>query len=246
MRIGIVADIHGNLPAFERVLARLKEYEGVDRLVCLGDVVGYGPYPNECLDLLRDQNHICLPGNHDWATVGKAERVVFNDDARWTIDWTDHQLIADHRAYLAGLVPLGELPDAPFTVVHASPREPIWEYIIDEKVAEVCFPFFQTPYCLVGHTHRPAVFRLAADGTVTKTVPEATEVIPWGAERLIVNPGSVGQPRNGDPRAHYAVLDPTARTITFERIEYPILRIQTRMHALNFPPRLIRRLEKGN
>jgi predicted phosphodiesterase len=245
VRVGIVADIHGNLPAFVRVITQLKEFDAADRLICLGDVVGYGPYPNECLDLLRDHDHICMPGNHDWGAVGRAERVVFYDDAGFVLDGTAGRLTAAPRAYLLGLTPRGELADAPFTLVHASPREPIWEYIVDEQDAKVCFPFFQTPYCLVGHTHRPGVFRLGAEGTVTLTEPEPSEVIHLGPERMIINPGSVGQPRNGDPRAHYAVFDTDAQTLTFERIEYPIVLTQARMRDLDFPARLIHRLAKG-
>jgi predicted phosphodiesterase len=245
MRIGIVADIHANLPAFVRVLSRLKELGATDTLWCLGDVVGYGPYPNECLDLLREYNHVCLPGNHDWGVIGRAERVLFNDAAGFVIDWTAKQLTPDNRAYLEALTPVLTPADQPFTLLHASPRDPIWEYIRDAHDATVCFPFFKTPYCLVGHTHVPAVFRQDADGIVHPSEPEADEALHPGPDRLIINPGSVGQPRNGDPRAHYAVLDTDENLLFFERVEYPLVLTQARMREYDFPLRLIHRLETG-
>ncbi len=245
MRIGIIADIHANLPALETVLARLKA-DGADGWIwCLGDVVGYGPQPNECLDLLRTYDHICLPGNHEWGVLGRAERVLFNDDAGFVIDWTIAHLTPDNHTYLEKLPQTRNLPMAHFTLVHASPRDPIWEYVVEAHDAALCYPFFHTRYCLVGHTHLALAFRRAADGTVTRTEPEPGVSIPLDHERLILNPGSVGQPRNGDPRAHYAIYDTDADAIIYHRVEYPIAQTQARMRELHFPPRLVSRLEVG-
>jgi predicted phosphodiesterase len=246
LRIGIIADIHANLPAFEVVLAQLKEQDATGWLWCLGDVVGYGPYPNECLDLLRTYTHVCMPGNHDWGAVGKAERVVFNDAAGFVLDWTTQQLTPANRAYLTELQEVRTFPLARMTLVHASPRDPIWEYVVEPKDARVCFPFFRTRDCLMGHTHLPSVFRQADDDTVTLAEPQDQQQVRLGGDRLMINPGSVGQPRNGDPRAHFAVLDTHESTITFHRIAYPIATTQARMRELHFPERLITRLASGS
>jgi len=245
MRIGIVEDIHANLPAFVRVLTKLKEHDATDHLWCLGDVVGYGPHPNECLELLREHDHRCVPGNHDWGTIGRTDPQLFNDISLWALNWTKERLSPDNRAYLESLPVTIPVPDSPFTLVHGSPRDPIWEYLVEAEDAAPNFPLFATPYCLVGHTHLPRIFRLRADGTVTAREPQAGEVLTLGAERLIVNAGSVGQPRDGDPRAHYAVLDTSAGTILFDRVEYPIILTQARMRDWDFPVGLIRRLEIG-
>src|SRR5438105_8697299 len=127
LRIGIVSDIHANLVAFEAVLEALHEAGATERLWCIGDMVGYGPQPNECLDLLRSYDHICVPGNHDYGVLGKTDRASFNADALFVLRWTDERLTTDNRQYLESL-PLRWEPDDAFTVVHASPRDPIWEY----------------------------------------------------------------------------------------------------------------------
>jgi diadenosine tetraphosphatase ApaH/serine/threonine PP2A family protein phosphatase len=245
MRIGIVADIHANLAAFVRVLTKLKEQGAADHLWCLGDMVGYGPHPNECLDLLREKTHLCVPGNHDWGLVGRTDAVLFNEVALWVLNWTSPRIRRDHWTYLDDLPLTVAVPDQPFTLVHGSPRDPIWEYLVEAKEAAPCFRFFSTPYCLVGHTHLPRVFRQQADGTVTLLEPEPQTVLPLGPERLIINPGSVGQPRDGDPRAHYAILDTDTQTIFFDRVEYPIVLTQARMRDEDFPPLLIERLDQG-
>ena len=246
MRIGIISDIHANFVALETVLAKLKEVGATTRLWCLGDVVGYGPHPNECIDLLRTHEHICLPGNHDWGCIGRADPNMFNTEARFVLEWTAAHLNADNRDYLAALPEIVPMPDVPFTLVHASPRDPIWEYLLEPQAAAECFPLIDTPYCLVGHTHVPAVFRQApGDETVKMVLPEPTETVRLGAARLIVNPGSVGQPRDHDPRAHYAVFDSDENTLQFGRIDYDIAATQDAMRALDFPRRLITRLDYG-
>jgi diadenosine tetraphosphatase ApaH/serine/threonine PP2A family protein phosphatase len=246
LRIGIVTDIHANLAAFETVLAQLKAQKATERLWCLGDVVGYGPFPNECLDLLREYEHICLPGNHDWGAIGRADPNLFNSDARFVLEWTAERLTPDNRAYLEALPEIVHMPDVPFTLVHASPRDHIWEYLLEPQEAAECFPFFETSYCLVGHTHVPAVFRQSPeDGTVKMILPEPNEMVRLSSPRLILNPGSVGQPRDHDPRAHYAIYDTDEHTLQFCRVDYPIAVTQGAMQALDFPRRLIARLDYG-
>ncbi len=242
MRILVISDIHANLAAFEAVLADAGK---VDAVLCLGDIVGYGPDPNECVALLRDLNPlISLSGNHDWAVLGKLDVEDFNHDAQAAIRWTQSALRPDHRAYLQSLPPAGQFGD--FTLAHASPRYPVWEYITDTLTAAENFEYFNTPYCLVGHTHAVAIFeQIGANGYCDLLLPEYGVPLALGEERLILNPGSVGQPRDHDPRAAYAILDDEARTWEVRRVEYPIEQTQARMREIGLPRRLIARLSYG-
>jgi len=242
MRILIVSDIHANLAAFEAVLA---DAGAVDAVLCLGDIVGYGPDPNECIARLRALNPIVsLSGNHDWATLGKLDVEDFNGDAQKAIRWTQAVLTPEHRVYLAGLPPNGQLGD--FTLAHASPRYPVWEYILDTVTAAENFEHFNTPYCLVGHTHAASIFQqIGANGNCDLLVPEYGVSLELGEQRLILNPGSVGQPRDADPRAAYAILDDAAHTWEARRVAYPIEQTQARMREAGLPRRLIARLSYG-
>jgi len=242
MRILIISDIHANLAAFEAILA---DATGKwDTIWCLGDLVGYGPDPNECIDLLRQYEHISLSGNHDWAVLDKLDVNSFNRDARTAIIWTQATLSGDNREYLEAL-PAKILRD-PFTLAHASPRQPVWEYILDIYTAAANFAFFDTTYCLVGHTHVPILYEEEKEASaITAYVPVSAETIQLNEARLIINPGSVGQPRDADPRAAYALLDTDKMTWFYQRVEYPIATTQERMERYGLPQRLITRLEYG-
>jgi predicted phosphodiesterase len=161
MRVLILSDIHANLIALETVLSDAAgEY---DTIWCLGDVVGYGPRPNECIDLMRSKSEVCVMGNHDWAVLGRPGISVddFNPQARQAVMWTRAQLTADNVAYLDKLVdtPLHPSAEEDILITHASPREPVWEYILTPTTALENFAFFEESICLVGHTHKPAIFR---------------------------------------------------------------------------------------
>lgn len=243
MRTLVISDIHANLIALEAVL----EHAGGswDRLWFLGDLVGYGPNPNECVERLRKlEPAAALSGNHDWAVLDKLDTEEFNDDARWAVNWTRGELTADNLTYLDTLPPLRV--DELFTLAHGSPRHPVWEYILDLQTAWENFEYFVTPLCLVGHSHIPALFLLndelaepefymAADG----------DMIDLSRGRMIINPGSVGQPRDGDPRAAYALLDDEAHTWELHRVPYDIAETQRRMREHKMPRRLVERLEYG-
>lgn len=241
MQTLVLSDIHANLAALEAVLEVAPDF---DAIWCLGDLVGYGPRPNECIDRLRDFSHTSLVGNHDWAALGKLDLSSFNAVARAANEWTQQELTSGSRNFLAGLSP--SLQRETFTLAHASPREPIWEYVMDSNTAYQNFEHFSTPFCLVGHTHVPVVFQLNSEEQRCETVlPPLPEPLALGPERAIINPGSVGQPRDGDPRASYAVLDSDEMTWTFHRVAYPIELTQERMRASGLPGRLINRLEIG-
>lgn len=262
MRILILSDIHANLVALETVLAHARgQY---DAIWCLGDVVGYGPRPNECVELIREQAAICVMGNHDWAVLGRPGIDVddFNPQARQAVMWTRAQLTAENRAYL------DQLPDTPVVaatapavlVTHASPREPVWEYILTPSVALENFGAFEQPICLVGHTHKPAIFawRLESGSemggmgddlaTVDYYQPPTDSPLELNVgpqRRLILNPGSVGQPRDNDPRAAYALYDLARNQWSQIRVPYAIELTQNQMRAAALPRRLIDRLSFG-
>lgn len=242
MRTLVLSDIHANLVALEAVLEAAGPY---DRLWFLGDLVGYGPNPNECVERLRALGPaIALSGNHDWAVLGKLDTEEFNDDARKLVRWTARELTDENRGYLKELPPLHVA--APFTLAHASPRHPVWEYILDLQTALENFEQFQTPVCLVGHSHIPALFLLDEDAAeLSFYLVGDGEAMDLSRGRLIANPGSVGQPRDGDPRASCAVLDDEAQTWTIHRVPYDIAETQRRMREHKLPARLIERLEFG-
>ena len=263
MRVLIISDIHGNLAALESVLAAAAgQY---DVAWCLGDVVGYGPKPNECVELVRAQTTLCVMGNHDWAVLGRPGINVddFNPQARQAVLWTREQLTEPNRAYLDALAATPVHPsDAPEVLVtHASPREPVWEYILTPSVAMENFAAIADNLCLVGHTHKPAIYRwqcyeALADGTgevhqmatvdLLQPSPErAHRLEPSPGQRFILNPGSVGQPRDNDARAAYAILDLATLTWEHYRIAYPIELTQNQMRAAHLPKRLIDRLSFG-
>ncbi len=242
MRYAIIADVHGNLTAFEAVLDDMERRGGVDEIWCLGDVVGYGPDPHECLERLRQYNHVCVAGNHDWAAIGKISIADFNPDAALACQWTTGQLNKKDVRYLEKL-PLALDRDI-FKLVHGSPREPIWEYIMSTGIARENFSFFQSPYCLVGHTHVPLVFK-EEDGSCTFSRLVDNIGLALGESRLIINPGGVGQPRDGDPRASYALYDSDTKMVRLYRITYDIAAVQDRMMRKGLPVRLAVRLQHG-
>ena len=240
MRYLILSDIHANLVALEAVLADAPAF---DAIWCLGDLVGYGPDPNECIERILDFDHFSLAGNHDWAALGKLDLDTFNTDARIANRWTQSVLTPAAREYL------DELPSRAdrdgFCLVHASPREPVWEYILDAHVACANFSHFDAPVCLVGHTHIPVVFELNGRDRCSVSVASSQTPVTLGPRRLIVNPGSVGQPRDGNPRASYALLDTEAGSLEYHRVPYAVQITQERMRARGLPRRLVERLAVG-
>src|SRR5512137_1601242 len=218
MRTLIISDIHANLTALEAVLTDAGD---IDAVWCLGDLVGYGPDPNECIERIQSfQNLQCILGNHDAAAIGSIEVDAFNPDARKTVLWTQGKLTLASQEYLKNLPERVNLEF--ITLVHGSPFRPVWEYLLDTRSATVSFEFFDTPYCFVGHTHLPVSYLLPDDRqTAQLIVPEPSTSMTL-APRAILNPGSVGQPRDHNPSAAYAILDMENFTLEWHRIEYDI------------------------
>lgn len=243
MRVGVISDVHANLTALQAVR---EDWGAVDDVWCLGDVVGYGPRPNECVAILRDIVTVWLPGNHDWAAIGKLSVAEFNPAARLAAEWTGRELDTTTRELLEALPERVESP--PFTTVHGSPRDPIMEYVLDVDVARACFDAFTTPYCLLGHSHVPLMFIEDDDQRVRGWQLLPSPPFALDAVRRIINPGSVGQPRDGDPRASYGILDiDGAGEVSFalHRVGYDIAETQAQMRQVRLPDSLVRRLEVG-
>jgi diadenosine tetraphosphatase ApaH/serine/threonine PP2A family protein phosphatase len=242
MRIVIVADIHSNLEAFEAVLAHAAS-GAIDRLWCLGDVVGYAADPAACIALLRRYPHTAVVGNHDLAAVGELGTGDFNPVAARAAAWTGEHLSAEERHYLSSL-PFVVVEDD-FTMVHGSLRWPEWEYLLSADAAAEHLRLQETPYGLVGHSHVPFVVA-EEEGSLPTMVPLSDgDVVKLGEGRLIINPGGVGQPRDGDPRASYAAYDSEARTLTLHRVEYDLEKAQRKIREAGLPPYLAERLAYG-
>jgi predicted phosphodiesterase len=243
MRIAVLSDIHANLPALEAVAEDLPP---VDEVWVLGDTVGYGPQPNEVIAMLQGMGARSVLGNHDGAAIGTVDVAYFNPDARAAIEWTAAALDANARSYLAALPEVRA--DGELTAVHGSPRDPIWEYITGPAIAAANLGAFETRLCLFGHTHLPVAFR-AIDSGIDATIGLPGTEARLGSERAMLNPGSVGQPRDGLRDAAYAVLElngsPEDDAFEFRRIAYDIDRTQRLMREAGLPMRLMERLGYG-
>lgn len=240
MRYAVLSDVHANLEALRAVLA---DAEGrVDGVVCLGDVVGYGADPVACVETIGARVEALVAGNHDHAVAGRLEFAWFNPHARAALDWTLARLSDDHRAWLAGRPLVTCIAEA--TLVHASPRNPDeWDYLLSPDDGWEAFAAFDTRVCFVGHSHRPAVWSLGSSGPDFDASP--SRVTFESGRRYIVNVGSVGQPRDGDPRAAYAVWDADARTVTLRRVAYDVEAARRKIQAAGLPRRLADRLTIG-
>ncbi len=258
MRYGLVSDIHSNLAALQSTLHAIEAQGPLDGLLCMGDIVGYGPQPNEVIQLLRQYPLFSIIGNHDLAVLDKLPLADFNRDAIDANVWTRYQLDFENIEWLEKLEPMVKF-DERVTLAHGSPSEPIWEYLTTPFAAARNFLAFETQICFVGHTHLPRFFRLKedeklrmfGDGEMLESfkaemrVPEPGEVYELGQSRVIINPGSVGQPRDGDKRAAFAIYDDDEMTVAFGRAPYDINVTQQLMREAQLPARLAMRLDYG-
>jgi predicted phosphodiesterase len=241
MRIAVISDIHANLHALEAVLADVDAAE-VDELWCLGDLVGYGPRPNECIEAVRARADVCLAGNHDLAVIGEADLELFVGEAEAAARWTREVLDEDAAAYLASLEPA--VSRDRIALAHGSPADPVWEYILSQGSAVEAFAATEEPLILVGHSH-VALEICLDDFELRGGLAVAGHEVDLRSGRYILNPGSVGQPRDGDPRAGWLVIDSGSRRATFRRTDYPIEVTQAEMRERGLPEGLSERLAQG-
>jgi diadenosine tetraphosphatase ApaH/serine/threonine PP2A family protein phosphatase len=242
MRIAVVSDIHANLHALSAVQDALAE-DAPDEVWCLGDLVGYGPRPNECTAAARELSSLCLAGNHDLGVLGEVSLEDFSEEAAAAARWTRDVLEAEPSDYLASLRPLATVDDPDVELFHASPQDPVWEYVLDVDAAESAFQQSSAQLVLVGHSHVPLAARLDDEASASHA-PAETEVDLLGG-RVLLNPGSVGQPRDGDWRAAYLLLDFEAGTASFQRVEYDVERTQEEIREAGLPGALAERLGHG-
>ena len=254
MRIAIVSDVHANLAALDAVLGHAEGQGATDGLWCLGDSVGYGPQPRECIARLRELGALAVAGNHDRAATGLMSTDDFNPLAAEAALWTRGQLAAEDAAYLDSLPEVAYAPagavdsGAEFTLVHGSLRWPLWEYIHSNEAAAAHLRLQSTPFSLFGHTHVPALMVEGGahpEGCDLRLLSDGEVVALDRGTKAAFNPGGAGQPRDGDPRTAYAVYDDAAATITAHRLEYDIAATQRLMEDASLPRPLVARLSLG-
>jgi len=238
----LLADVHANLQALEAVLDDAGRKSGFDSVWLLGDIVGYGPQPDECVERLRQESLVAVAGNHDLGAVGRADLTRFNADAAEACVWSGTRLSESSRRYILQL-PLSHRAES-FLLVHGSPRDPMWEYVTSPSQATALMLFCNATHCLVGHTHCQSAFAMReSNESAPESVSMASRLTLRG--RLIINPGAVGQPRDGDPRAAYAILDCDADAVSFHRVQYDVRATTDLMLRMSLPVALARRLHAG-
>lgn len=244
MRAAAISDIHANLPALEATLAAIEE-AGVEEIWCLGDVVGYGAEPDACADLVRERCDLCLVGNHDLAVLGAIDIGAFSEAAAAAVVWTRQN--ADERtlAMLRALQP--QASRAGIGLFHASPRDPVWEYVLSAEQADACLDAQEEQVGMIGHSHVQLFFHRPAGGSAETRGARTGDgaLVEFAAGEWLINPGSVGQPRDGDPRAAWLEIDTDARTACFRRARYDVERAAAAIAAAGLPKRLAARLRAG-
>jgi len=239
MRVAVLSDIHANLVALDAVIASLGS---IDAIWQLGDVVGYGPEPDAVVDRLHALGAVGVRGNHDAAAVGLIDIDWFNPDARAAMEWTRRRIGEPTRAWLAALPE--HRVEGEFSLVHGSPRDPTWEYILSRSVARANLDVLGTSIGLFGHTHLPIVWS-ERDGRIDPVSPAVGSTFGLAGEHALVNPGSVGQPRDGDPRASWLELDLDAGSVSWHRVPYDVGHVQAAIVDAGLPRRLADRLSHG-
>ncbi len=247
MRYALISDIHSNLTALKVVIDSLKDDE-IDAYICCGDIVGYGPWPNECVQVIRNLQEtsslFVVVGNHDWAALELEDITKFNEDAREAVIWTKSQLSEENKEYIKELPYL--VKEDKFTIVHGSPRDPLDEYVLGVSIFKSNLKYFENNLCFIGHTHVPLYFFSGGEVDVGggPIVDDVTITLD-DSMRYMVNIGSVGQPRDNDPRACFGIFDDEKKEVMIKRLPYNIKKVQDKMKEYNLPVFLIERLQMG-
>jgi diadenosine tetraphosphatase ApaH/serine/threonine PP2A family protein phosphatase len=240
MRVAIISDIHGNLPALESVLEAI-DTAGVEEIWCLGDVVGYGAQPDACTDLVKERSDICLVGNHDLAVLGKLDISAFSSAAATAARWTAENCEPSTIEFLAGLKAESEREEV--GLFHASPRDPVWEYVLSLEQAAECLDVAERRLNLIGHSHVALFFN--RNGQVRGAQAGADASLDLREDSWLINPGSVGQPRDGDPRAAWLELDTGDASALYRRVEYDVDKAAEPILEAGLPSHLADRLYLG-
>jgi diadenosine tetraphosphatase ApaH/serine/threonine PP2A family protein phosphatase len=239
VRAAVISDVHGNLHALEAVLESIGT-DAPDTIWCLGDLVGYGPRPNPCCALVEERAELCLIGNHDLAVLGRLNLAEFSPDAAASARWTAETLTREARTYLEPLASNATRDDV--GLYHASPRDPVWEYVLSPQVAHASLTSDASPLVLVGHSH--IALRYGWEEQELSICPDGTQV-DLARERWLLNPGSVGQPRDGDARAAYLLIDFDSKVAEFRRVPYAVTKTQAEIRLAGLPEALAERLAHG-
>jgi predicted phosphodiesterase len=242
MRIALLSDVHGNRPAFEAVLDDV-DSEGAEEIWCLGDLVGYGAQPDDCVALARERCNLSLAGNHDLVVTGEIPITDFSSSAATAARWTQEAISEETMAYLKSLVPAD--PAREPALYHASPRDPVWEYVLSTWQADECMDLMEARVAAIGHSHVALWFNREAEGSVSGAPAQPDVEHDLSAGEWLVNPGGVGQPRDGDPRAAWLLLDTETWKATWRRVEYPIDEAATAIEEAGLPRVLAERLYSG-
>ncbi len=239
----VISDIHGNAEALTAVLEDAGKRADIGKILCLGDIAGYGAQPDVCLATARESGFICVKGNHDMAVTGEIDTGDFNDAGAEAVAWQSGRIPPSDLKWLKGLPLTLEIGD--FTLAHGSPRDPVWEYVETDREAAASMSHFKTKYCFVGHTHCPVYFVYRGYGRGMET----SYFVPGRAvklsDRMVINPGGVGQPRDGDPRASYLLCDVEKGEVTNYRVTYDVNAAQNAIRQAHLPDRLAQRLQHG-
>jgi predicted phosphodiesterase len=242
MKVAVISDIHGNKQAFQAALEAIAGSDA-EELWCLGDLVGYGADPDACVELAREHAAVCLAGNHDLAVTGELPLSEFSRGASLAAQWTKEVIAPDNLEFLQTLTPVGD--EGRVGLYHASPRDPVWEYVLSALLAELCLDQQRRRICLVGHSHVALSFT-RRDGELTSGEPRrGGEQLDLAEGEWLINPGSVGQPRDGDPRAAWLLLDLDGLTASYRRTEYDVAGAAAAIRAAHLPDSLAERLEYG-
>jgi predicted phosphodiesterase len=242
MKVAVVSDIHGNRHAFEATLEAVAASDAAE-LWCLGDLVGYGAEPDACVELAREHAAVCLAGNHDLAVTGQIALEEFSRGAGLAVQWTQEVIAPENLAFLAGLLPQGQ--EGALGLYHASPRDPVWEYVLSALLAELCMDEQDHRVCLIGHSHVALSFHRREGELATGEPQREGTHIDISAGEWLLNPGSVGQPRDGDPRASWLLLDVDQMSADFMRTDYDIAGAAAAIREARLPDSLAERLQYG-
>jgi predicted phosphodiesterase len=242
VKVAVISDIHGNRHAFEATLDAVADSDASE-LWCLGDLVGYGAEPDACVALAREHAAVCLAGNHDLAVLGEIPLDEFSRGASLAAQWTREVISEENLSFLAGLSP--QAKEGPVGLYHASPRDPVWEYVLSALLAELCLDEQPHRVCLIGHSHVALSF-VRHEGELATGEPKRDGAsLDIAAGEWLLNPGSIGQPRDGDPRAAWLLLDLEGLTASYHRTEYDVAGAAAAIRAARLPDSLAERLEYG-